>query len=275
MAQDMIRTGYINFDRRFGGFNRRELTAIASRPGMGKTAYILNLAVNMAKSNQKIAVFHLGENKETTLDKIACIIGDINYCNYLYGNISQEDTSKFIKARDYFVKRRLNADWIYIDEVACTMSEIILSCAERKTKYGLDAVFIDDLYDLHYFCEGGIGECVRLLKALAEKLDVAVITTVQLMRSLSDSPSLHQIREKSVLKTAQKILLLNRLDILSNSSFVSEGDLARRDVEVSVSNRHGGLSGIYRFYFNPRTLLFFEENQDYPDIEEIPEYYCS
>lgn len=178
MEQDIIKTGYIDFDRRFGGFNRRELTAIASRPGMGKTAFILNLALNMVKNNQKIAVFHLEENKETTLDKIACITGDINYCDYLYG---------------------------------------------------------------------------------------------KLMRSLSASPSLRQIREKAVLKTAQKILLLNRLDILRNSSFISEWDLTHRDVEVSVSNRHGGLSGIYQFYFNACTLLFFEENQDYPDIEEIQE----
>lgn len=93
MDQEIIKTGYIDFDRRFGGFSRRELTAIASRPGMGKTAYILNLALNMVKKNQKIAVFHLDENKESVLDKIACMTSKTSYLDYLNGRLTQDKTA--------------------------------------------------------------------------------------------------------------------------------------------------------------------------------------
>lgn len=150
------------------------------------------------------------------------------------------------------------------------MSEIILACVERKLKYGLDAVFIDDLYSLRYFCEGGVGECVKLLKSLAEKLDIAVITTTQIVMCGNRKPSLQHIREKSLLKIAHKILLLNRIDCTMKYEDLLKNDNFRGATEIYVERCRGGLMGIYNFRFDSSTLLFYEPENYFPDDEEMP-----
>lgn len=270
MEDRVIKTGYIEFDRRFEGFSRREVTAIASRPGMGKTVYLINLAVNMVKENYRIAIFNLNENKEATLDKIACIIGKVNYLDCLDNRLTKDSLYKFINVRDYFINRILDANWLYINDTACTISEIILACAEQKLKYGLDAVLIDDMLRLRYFCKGGVGECVRLLKSLAEKLDIAVITTTQIVMCGDKKPGLQLVREKSLLKVAQKILLLNRMDIVPYEELIKKC-IPRGATEIQVERCRGGLMGIYDFRFDSSSLLFYEPENYFPDDEEIPE----
>lgn len=117
------------------GFQRNDLIIIAARPSVGKTAFALNIAQNVAtKARENVAIFSLEMGAEQLVMRMLCAEGNINAQNLRTGQLTAEDWSKLTMAMG-----SLSNAGIYIDDTpGIRVSEIRSKCRRLKQESGLE-----------------------------------------------------------------------------------------------------------------------------------------
>lgn len=119
-----ISTGYAALDRVITGLNKSDLLLVAARPGMGKTAFALNIASNVALRSQKtVAIFSLEMSREQLMNRLLAAEGGIDSRRLLTGDLSLEDWGKVADLLTIFSKCPM-----YMDDTAG------ITVAEMKAK---------------------------------------------------------------------------------------------------------------------------------------------
>ena len=122
-----ISTGYGDLDRTITGLNKSDLILVAARPGMGKTAFALNIAANVALRGKKtVAVFSLEMSREQLMNRLFAAEGGIDSRKLLTGELSTEDWGKVADLSPIF-----GASSLYMDDTAG------INVAEMKAKLRL------------------------------------------------------------------------------------------------------------------------------------------
>jgi hypothetical protein len=107
-----IPTGFLGLDSFLGGLNRSDLILVASRPGMGKTSFALNIALNAAKQSDKdIVIFQLEMSKEQLAERLLSNEALVDLKKLRMGNLSEDDWLKIARASSVLSKKK-----IYIDD---------------------------------------------------------------------------------------------------------------------------------------------------------------
>ena len=214
-----IATGYIGLDRMTSGLHADELIILAARPSVGKTAFVLNIAKNVAVNlNETVAIFSLEMGAESLVERIICSHASINAGHLKTGKLTDEEYTQ------YFVATGVLADApIYIDDTpGIRVSEIRAKCRRLKQeRNNLGLVVIDYLQ----LIEGNgkesrqqeVSEISRNLKKLAKELKVPVIALSQLSRGVEQRqdkrPIMSDIRESgSIEQDADIVAFLYRDD---------------------------------------------------------------
>ena len=214
-----IATGYIGLDRMTSGFHADELIILAARPSVGKTAFVLNIAKNVAVNlNETVAIFSLEMGAESLVERIICSHASINAGHLKTGKLTDEEYTQ------YFVATGVLAEApIYIDDTpGIRVSEIRAKCRRLKQeRNNLGLVVIDYLQ----LIEGNgkesrqqeVSEISRNLKKLAKELKVPVIALSQLSRGVEQRqdkrPIMSDIRESgSIEQDADIVAFLYRDD---------------------------------------------------------------
>lgn len=214
-----IATGYIGLDRMTSGLHADELIILAARPSVGKTAFVLNIAKNVAVNlNETVAIFSLEMGAESLVERIVCSHASINAGHLKTGKLTDEEYTQ------YFVATGVLAEApIYIDDTpGIRVSEIRAKCRRLKQeRNNLGLVVIDYLQ----LIEGNgkesrqqeISEISRNLKKLAKELKVPVIALSQLSRGVEQRqdkrPIMSDIRESgSIEQDADIVAFLYRDD---------------------------------------------------------------
>ncbi len=137
-----IPTGFTELDRMTAGFQRNDLIIVAARPSVGKTAFALNIAQNVAtKTDESVAIFSLEMGAEQLVMRMLCAEGNINAQNLRTGNLTEEDWGKLTMAMG-----SLSNSGIYIDDTpGIRVSEIRAKCRRLKQESGLGMILIDYL----------------------------------------------------------------------------------------------------------------------------------
>ncbi len=113
-----IPTGFIELDRMTAGFQRNDLIIVAARPSVGKTAFALNIAQNVAtKTDESVAIFSLEMGAERLVMRMLCAEGNINAQNLRTGNLTEEDWGKLTMAMG-----SLSNSGIFIDDTPASAS---------------------------------------------------------------------------------------------------------------------------------------------------------
>lgn len=189
-----ISTGHVDLDARLdGGLERGTLTVVAGRPGMGKTAFGLGIARNIAEWGS--ALFLSMEMSETQVnDRNMAAVGRVPL-KWLRrpgtSDAGQDDVNW--KALTHVIHKSLNTKLAIDDKTGLNMIEIRAKARQVKRRDGLDVIVIDQLS----FITGGksdkdyiaVGEHTRALVALAKELDVAVVLLCQLNRECEKRPN--------------------------------------------------------------------------------------
>ena len=190
-----IATGYIGLDRMTSGLHADELIILAARPSVGKTAFVLNIAKNVAVNlNETVAIFSLEMGAESLVERIICSHASINAGHLKTGKLTDEEYTQ------YFVATGVLAEApIYIDDTpGIRVSEIRAKCRRLKQeRNNLGLVVIDYLQ----LIEGNgkesrqqeVSEISRNLKKLAKELKVPVIALSQLSRGVEQRQDKRQI----------------------------------------------------------------------------------
>jgi replicative DNA helicase len=244
-----IPTGYTDLDRMTSGLQPSDLIIIAARPSMGKTAFALNLAQNVAiRSKLPVAIFNLEMSAPQLVMRMLAAEGNIDAQAFRTGNLTEEDWEKLTMAIS-----TLSEAPIFIDDTpGVTVFDIRSKLRRLQAEHGLGLVLIDYLQLISG--RGGesrqqeISEISRSLKLMARELNVPVIALSQLSRAVEQRqdkrPMLSDLRESgSIEQDADVVAFLYRDD------YYNEDSEKKNILEVIIGKQRNGPVGKVELLF--------------------------
>lgn len=250
-----LQTGFYELDKATSGLHEGELIIIAARPGMGKTAFALNLATNAAFTTDKaIAIFNLEMSAEQLVNRMISAVGQIEGDKLKTGMLNHTDWKKYNEAMSQLADTN-----IYIeDNASITAAEIKAKCRRlANSEKGLALVVIDYL---QLVTTGGrtesrqveVSDISRAFKTMAMELKVPVIALAQLSRNAerreSNQPRLADLRESgSIEQDADLVMFLNRQDYFENKTADEKPNIV--PVDLIVAKHRRGSTGLYQILF--------------------------
>lgn len=250
-----LETGFYDLDKATTGLHEGELIIIAARPGMGKTAFALNLATNASFTTDKaIAIFNLEMSAEQLVNRMISAVGQIEGEKLKTGMLNHNDWKKYNEAMS-----QLSDTNIYIeDNASITASEIKAKCRRlANSEKGLGLVVIDYL---QLVTTGGrtesrqveVSDISRAFKTMAMELKVPVIALAQLSRNAerreTNQPRLADLRESgSIEQDADLVMFLNRQDYFETKTAENKPNIV--PVDLIIAKHRRGSTGLYQLLF--------------------------
>lgn len=267
-----IATGFSELDKMTAGFQRNDLIIVAARPSVGKTAFALNIAQNVAtKTGENVAIFSLEMGAEQLVMRMLCAEGNINAQNLRTGSLTDEDWGKLTMAMG-----SLSNSGIFIDDTpGVKITDIRSKCRRLKQEQGLGMILIDYLQLIQGSGRSGenrqqeVSEISRMLKSLARELQVPVIALSQLSRGVEQRqdkrPMMSDIRESgSIEQDADIVAFLYRDDYYDKESE------NKNIIEIIIAKQRNGPVGTVQLAFVKEYNKFVNLETRYGDPSMPP-----
>ena len=243
-------SGYPDLDRMTAGFQKGDLIIIAARPSVGKTAFALNIAQNVGKAGETVAVFSLEMPTLQLVQRMLCAEANIDASRMRTGYLQDDDWPKLTAAIGAISERKIFID----DSAAITTNEIRAKCRRLKRERGLDLVIVDYLQLIHpgqrrrESRQVEVADISRALKQIAKELDVPVIALSQLSRSVEQRqdkrPMLSDLRESGAIEQdADLVAFLYRDD------YYDKETERKNIIEIIIAKQRNGPVGTVELVF--------------------------
>ncbi len=211
-----LATGFVELDEMTSGLQSGEMIILAARPSMGKTAFALNLAENVAMDGNAVAIFSLEMSRQQLVQRLLCSRGRIDGQRFRRNLLRQEDYQRLMAAC-----HDLSSAPIMIDDTpGLTLLQLRSKARRMKEKSGIKLIVIDYL---QLMSAGGrvesrqleVSEISRGIKAMARELEVPVVCLSQLNRAAEQReghrPRMSDLRESgSIEQDADVVSMLHR-----------------------------------------------------------------
>ena len=207
-------TGFFKLDALTDGLHTSELTCVGARPGTGKTAFALNIALNIANKSKHVYFNCMEMNTEQLTQRIIANYAQINTQFLRDAKLTKEENIRIAKVTESIAKLKLkfDTDTRYIEDLENKVNIL-------KDKNEIDVLVIDYLTLLksrtkYNIREQEVSEISRRLKLLALDLDIAIIVLVQLNRDAENKvPTMANIRESGAIEqNCDNIIFLYKED---------------------------------------------------------------
>jgi len=249
-----VPTGFADLDTKTSGLQPGDLIIVAGRPSMGKTAFSLNIAENVAlDTNHSVAVFSMEMGATQLVMRMLGSVGRLDQHKLRTGRISEDDWPRLTHALG-----RLNETPMYIDEspgltameVRARARRLARQCKDTKP---LGLIVIDYLQLMSGTGSGEnrateISDISRSLKGLAKELHVPVIALSQLNRSLEQRPNkrpvMSDLRESGAIEQDADVILFIYRDEVYNPDSQDKGT-----AEIIIGKQRNGPIGAVRLTF--------------------------
>jgi len=240
-----IRSGFIDLDHKTSGLNKSDLILVAARPAMGKSAFAINIATNVAvKSKVPVVIFNLEMSKEQVANRILCSEAMVDSNKVKTGQMEDADWEKLACTLG-----PLSAAEIYIDDTpGITIMEIRAKARKLKLEKNIGLIVIDYLQLIQGSGKKGasreqeISEISRGLKILAKELDIPIIALSQLSRAAEQRqdhrPMLSDLRESGAIEQDADIVMFIYRDDYYNPDSEKKGI-----AEIILAKHRGGSIG--------------------------------
>jgi len=262
-------SGFTSLDRLTSGWQKAELVIIAARPSMGKTAFALSMARNMAIDHGKsVAVFSCEMSSIQLVNRLIVAETDIPSDKIKNGRLNEEDW-KQLDARI----RKLEQAPIFIDDTpAISITELRGKCRRLVAQHKLDIVIVDYLQLMSGPNNAGSREqevslISRSLKSIAKELNVPILALSQLNRSVemrggTKRPQLSDLRESGAIEQdADMVVFIHRQEKFGIHEF-EDGSSTKGIAEIILAkNRNGPVDDV--------RLRFREEKAQFTDLEDL------
>ena len=259
-----VATGFIDLDRKLGGFRPGQLIVIAGRPAMGKTSLALNIASNAAvRYDKKVGIFTMEMESNELLMRMLSSASEVSMENMLKGyGMNEKKILRIAGAAEVLSEKD-----IYIDDSGVnTILDIRAKTRRLKAELkGLDLIIIDymQLMSVRRSRENRqqeISEISRNLKVLAKELSVPIVVLSQLNRALESRddkrPKLADLRESGAIEQDADVVLFIYRDEVYYEDTEKEGI-----AEIIIGkNRHGAIGKL--------ELKFYTEFTSFRDMTE-------
>ena len=236
-----LSTGLHDLDKKINGLNKSDLILLAARPGMGKTSFALNVALNVAKSEKKtVAMFSLEMSREQLATRLLSSEACVENTRLVTGSLRETDWEKIAAAAGVLNRVDIRID----DNPMLSVADMNAKC-RRIDSLGLVVI---DYLQLMTSASGGrsgenrqqvVSEMSRMLKVMAKELNVPVICLSQLSRANEKRddkrPMLSDLRESGAIEQDADIVMF-----LYRDDYYNEDSEKRNIAECIVAkNRHG------------------------------------
>ncbi len=253
-------TGFSDLDRMTSGLQAGDLIIVAGRPSMGKTAFSINIAENVAlDSKLPVAIFSMEMGGSQLVMRMLGSVGKLNQHDLRTGKLQDDDWGRLTHALG-----KLNDAPIFIDESAA-LSALELRARSRRLhrQHGGLGLIVIDYIQLMSSNAGKasenrateISEISRSLKALAKELHVPVIALSQLNRSLEQRPNkrpvMSDLRESGAIEQDADLILFIYRDEVYNSDSPDKGK-----AEIIIGKQRNGPIGKVELAFRGEYTRF-------------------
>jgi len=268
-----VPSGYTELDRVTGGWQKTDLIIVAARPSMGKTAFALSMARNMAVDFKKpVALFSLEMDANQLAIRLMSAQTSIEMSKLRKGSLTEHEWLIFHERLS-----GLSDAPIYIDDTpALSIFELRAKCRRMKEQYRVEAIMVDYLQlmsgsaDVRGNREQEISGISRSLKSLAKELEVPVIVLSQLNRGVetrggSKKPMLSDLRESGAIEQdADLVLFVYRPEYYEIEEDEKGFTAGMADIIIS-KHRNGSLANV-RLRFQKECAKFIDPETTYASM---------
>lgn len=246
-----VPSGFVDLDRKTGGFYPSNLIVVAGRPSMGKTSFCLSIARNVGiNESLPVAIFSLEMSREELVLRLLCSQAKVSLHRARTGFIDKKDWTPLTNAASVLS----NAPIFIDDSPAISVLEMKARARRLQAERGLSLVIIDYLQLMPgrsgraEYRQQDISEITRSLKNMAKELKVPVVAISQLSRETekrqSKRPQLSDLRESGAIEQdADLVAFLYRQDYY-------EPEKAEKGItEVIIGKQRSGPTGSVKLTF--------------------------
>ena len=259
-------TDFYELDAMLNGLQKSDLIILAARPAMGKTAFALNIAQNVAlRAKVPVAIFSLEMSKDQLVQRMLCSEAEIDSQRVKTGNMQSKDWEKLADAMNAFAQAP-----IYIDDTSgCTITDIRAKCRRLKmAEKNLGLILIDYLQLMESSGKEDrmqqISAISRGLKILAKELDVPVIALSQLSRAVESRtdkrPMLSDLRESGSIEQDADIVMFIYRDEYYRKADGEEEEVVKAaskgESEIIIAKHRNGSVGTVKLLFQANITKF-------------------
>jgi replicative DNA helicase len=263
-----VPSGFSNLDRITSGWQPSDLIIIAARPGMGKTSFVLSLALNAAMNfNRPVAVFSLEMASTQLVQRLISVQSEIDVSKLRTGSLQEFQWTQL-----HHTIEKLSNVPLYIDDTpGINIFELRAKCRRLKKQHNIQMVIIDYLQ----LMSGGpesmratnreqeISAISRSLKGMAKELSVPVIALSQLSRQTeirggSKRPQLADLRESGAIEQDADIVSFIYRPEYYDLDEDDKGNSVKGIAEIIIAKHRNGPTETIRLRFINKFTKFVE-----------------
>ncbi len=262
-----VPSGYTDLDRVTNGWQKSDLIILAARPAMGKTAFALSMARNIAVNyNKPVAIFSLEMSSVQLVTRLISSESELPASKLKKGDLADYEWHQLNTKIQSLADAKIFID----DTPALSVFELRAKCRRLKQQHGIQMVFVDYLQlmslgkDNRGNREQEISTISRSLKALAKELDVPVLTLSQLSRNVENRPAssrrpiLSDLRESGAIEQdADIVMFIYRPEYYGMEQF-EDGMNSKGIAEIIIAKHRNGPTANVRLRFVDRFAKFEE-----------------
>ncbi len=259
-----VPTGFIDLDKKLSGLQKSDFVLLAARPSMGKTALMVNIAVNAAlKEDAKVAMFSLEMSRNQLVQRIISSTAHVDLQKIISGNLTEDEWASIINSMPHLGDMNLEID----DTAGISPIELKAKCRRLKMEKGLDLIVIDYLQLMQMpgrveNRQQEISAISRNLKAIAKELDVPVLALSQLSRSPESRqdkrPILSDLRESGAIEQDADVVMFLYRDDYYNKENSEKPNVG----EVIIAKHRNGPTGTVELIFKKEFTKFVNMKRD-------------
>jgi replicative DNA helicase len=260
-----IPTSFKDFDRITCGLQRSDLIIVAGRPSMGKTAFALNIARNVAvMTRAPVAIFSLEMSKEQLVFRMLSSEAEIEATKLRSGQFGRSDWPKLTQAADILSQAPIFID----DSPVISVMEMRGKARQMKSEQDIGLIIVDYLQ----LMEGSgraesrvqeISEISRSLKQLAKELDLPLIALSQLNRAVENRtdkrPMLADLRESGAIEQDADVIAF----LYREETYYKDRPECRGKAEVIIGKQRNGPVGKLELTFRAECTRFYDLESRY------------
>ncbi len=275
-----VPSGFTRLDRLTSGWQKSDLIIVAARPSMGKTAFALTMARNIAVDHKRpIAVFSLEMSSLQLVNRLIVSETELPADKIRNGKLHEYEWQQL----DYKIKKLVDAP-IYIDDTpAISLFELRAKCRRLKIQHEVQAIFVDYLQLVTGAAENRgsreqeVSTISRSLKAIAKELNIPIIALSQLNRSVElrsgdKRPQLSDLRESGAIEQdADLVIFIHRPERYGLNTD-EDGNSLVGVAEIIVAKHRNGQVGDIRLRFKDNLAKFIEMEEEMiePLLDDFP-----
>ena len=272
-----LETGYTGLDKMTSGWQNSDLIIIAARPAMGKTAFVLSMAKNMAVDrNIPVAIFTLEMANVQLVKRLISNVADLNGEKIKSGQLSPEEWSRL----NTNIRKMYSAP-MYLDETpGLSITELRTKARRLVRERDVKLIMIDYLQLMNATGlklgsrEQEVSTISRSLKALAKELNIPIIALSQLNRSTETRedkrPVLSDLRESGAIEQdADIVCFIHRPEYYTKSTEDKNGNDIRGLAELIVAKHRSGAVGDVKLRFVSQYARFENWDEGFQMVQDV------